>query len=636
MSYEITATRKRPKGFEELAGQDFVSATLIASLQSGRLAHAYLFSGPRGCGKTSTARILAKALNCEKGPSARPCGICSSCTSITDGSSLSVIEIDGASNTSVDNVRQIKEEVLFAPNGTRYKVYIIDEVHMLSMSAFNALLKTIEEPPPYVIFIFATTELHKVPATIKSRCQQFAFKLIGIEKIKALLRAAAIELSVEAEDEALLWIAKESGGSLRDAYTLFDQVVAFSENKLTALKIKEKLGLVGLDAMNDLFEALVAEEHGIQANAALESLDALIAYGVSVEQLVMDALDYLRSMLLLANGMGKESLLGAPEAAFSPIVRQALDSERIERGMGLLLELHRNLRASPNQRFELELAFVRLGRLKDYVSPSELARAVAALNGGSPAPSSARHQSDGRSASFLVSMHSTPEEKKKPELNPGLPLSLTSAFSDLAGTMLGPQEKAEFDQRLHPSSTHVLSVTQAPGQTAKAIGPSSSEPGITSLSDIPPRDEVILASSEELAQCAKDEKPSDAAVVVTGIEAMRKEVLTRISRADPLLGSGLGASLDWALEGERLMIPFRTGMEESVVRTELSKVALVVAAVSGKSFRIELRVTEGTRQSQPIPSGSASGASDAVAIVERMFRGQKIVSKKRGGSDEYR
>ncbi|MFZ4618333.1 MAG: DNA polymerase III subunit gamma/tau, partial [Rectinemataceae bacterium] len=300
MSYEITATRKRPKGFEELAGQDFVSATLIASLQSGRLAHAYLFSGPRGCGKTSTARILAKALNCEKGPSATPCGICSSCASITDGSSLSVIEIDGASNTSVDNVRQIKEEVLFAPNGTRYKVYIIDEVHMLSMSAFNALLKTIEEPPPYVIFIFATTELHKVPATIKSRCQQFAFKLIGIEKIKALLRAAAVELSVEAEDEALLWIAKESGGSLRDAYTLFDQVVAFSEDKLTAVKIKEKLGLVGLDAMNDLFEALVAGENGIQANAALESLDALIAYGVSVEQLVMDALDYLRSMLLLA------------------------------------------------------------------------------------------------------------------------------------------------------------------------------------------------------------------------------------------------------------------------------------------------------------------------------------------------
>ena len=186
MSYEVTATRKRPQSFDQLAGQEFVSATLESSIASGRIAHAYLFSGPRGCGKTSTARILAKALNCEKGPSAHPCGTCDSCRSITAGSSLDVIEIDGASNTSVDNVRQIKDEVLFPPNGGRYKIYIIDEVHMLSTSAFNALLKTIEEPPPYIVFMFATTELYKVPATIKSRCQQFAFRLVPVETIKGL------------------------------------------------------------------------------------------------------------------------------------------------------------------------------------------------------------------------------------------------------------------------------------------------------------------------------------------------------------------------------------------------------------------------------------------------------------------
>ncbi|MDP2791587.1 MAG: DNA polymerase III subunit gamma/tau, partial [Rectinemataceae bacterium] len=227
MPYEVTATRKRPQSFEQLAGQEFVAATLEKSLETGRIAHAYLFSGPRGCGKTSTARILAKALNCEKGPTPEPCGTCDSCKSIQAGSAFDVIEIDGASNTSVENVRQIKDEVLFPPNSSRYKIYIIDEVHMLSTSAFNALLKTIEEPPPYVIFMFATTEQHKVPATIKSRCQQFTFRLVASDVIVGLLAAAAADIGVTAEPEALLWIARESGGSVRDAYTLFDQVVSF-------------------------------------------------------------------------------------------------------------------------------------------------------------------------------------------------------------------------------------------------------------------------------------------------------------------------------------------------------------------------------------------------------------------------
>ncbi len=187
MAYEVTATRKRPVTFGELEGQDFVVSTINNALNTERIAHAYLFSGPRGVGKTSAARILAKSLNCEKGQSDTPCGVCSNCVSISRGNSLDVIEIDGASNTSVNDIRTIKEEVLFAPNSSKYKVYIIDEVHMLSNSAFNALLKTIEEPPPYIVFIFATTEIQKVPATIRSRCQQFNFRLISVDKIKEIL-----------------------------------------------------------------------------------------------------------------------------------------------------------------------------------------------------------------------------------------------------------------------------------------------------------------------------------------------------------------------------------------------------------------------------------------------------------------
>ena len=191
MPYEVTATRKRPQSFSELVGQEFVTATLTSSIRNGRIAHAYLFPGPRGVGKTSVARILARALNCEKGPTDTPCGVCPSCREIARGASLDVIEIDGASNTSVNDVREIRDEVLFAPNAGRYKVYIIDEVHMLSNSAFNALLKTIEEPPPYIVFIFATTEVHKVPATIRSRCQQYNFRLISTGEIKEKLREAS-------------------------------------------------------------------------------------------------------------------------------------------------------------------------------------------------------------------------------------------------------------------------------------------------------------------------------------------------------------------------------------------------------------------------------------------------------------
>ncbi len=385
MAYEITATRKRPQSFEDLAGQDFVSATLKASIASGRIAHAYLFSGPRGCGKTSTARILARSLNCEKGPSAEPCGRCDSCLSIARGSALDVIEIDGASNTSVENVRQIKDEVLFPPNSSKYKIYIIDEVHMLSNSAFNALLKTIEEPPPYIVFIFATTELHKVPATIKSRCQQFNFRLIDLDTIKARLASAAADLGVKADDDALLWMAREATGSLRDAYTLFDQVASFSEGYISAAKIREKLGLVGSERLGSLMEHCVAGDRA----SALQLLDAIIASGVSVEQFAQDAVGYVRGLLLIACGIEREALLGTPRASFPDAVVAALDAPKIERMLSGLFELYRNMRYSVNPRWELELAVARLCAINDYIAPAELAKTVAGLKkaiSGAPTP----------------------------------------------------------------------------------------------------------------------------------------------------------------------------------------------------------------------------------------------------------
>ena len=372
MAYEVTATRRRPQKFEDLIGQEFVAATLKNSIQSEKIAHAYLFSGPRGCGKTSTARIFAKALNCQNGPTPTPCGECAACREITKGSSLDVIEIDGASNTSVNDVRQIKDEVQFPPNSSRYKVYIIDEVHMLSTSAFNALLKTIEEPPEYVVFIFATTELQKVPATIKSRCQQFNFRLVAIEKIKEQLAAAAAEIGIQADDEALDWIARASTGSMRDAYTLFDQVAAFSENHITYEKIRDKLGLVGTERLNALFEECAAQNvSGVQ-----EKLGDFLQAEISIEQLITNSADYLRSLLLVKNGVTKESLLGQDAARFSQKVLSAWNSVQLERALSIFLQLYRDIRYSLSPRYEIDLAFSRLCWLGEYVSPAEVKQAV--------------------------------------------------------------------------------------------------------------------------------------------------------------------------------------------------------------------------------------------------------------------
>ena len=372
MAYEVTATRKRPATFSQLEGQDFVVSTINNALNTERIAHAYLFSGPRGVGKTSAARILAKSLNCEKGQSDSPCGVCSNCTSIARGNSLDVIEIDGASNTSVNDIRTIKEEVLFAPNSSKYKVYIIDEVHMLSNSAFNALLKTIEEPPPYIVFIFATTEIQKVPATIRSRCQQFNFRLISVEKIKEILIKTAEETGMESEDEALFWIAKEATGSLRDAYTLFDQVVSFSGENITMEKIRSKLGITGIERVNRIAEEMAIEN----TQKVIELTDEVLMGGVSIDQLIMDFTTYFRSVLFLKHNIVKEALIGSNPSGFSQKVIDVFSISQVEQAIELLFKLYKDIRFSLNQRFELELVFSRLSTLSSYISPNEILRKI--------------------------------------------------------------------------------------------------------------------------------------------------------------------------------------------------------------------------------------------------------------------
>ncbi len=293
MAYMALYRQWRPQDFDALVGQQAVKTALKNALASGKIAHAYLFSGPRGTGKTSTARILAKALNCEQGPTATPCGHCHNCERITAGTSMDVIEIDAASNTGVDDIRELREQLNFAPVDGRYKVYIIDEVHMLSSGAFNALLKTLEEPPAHVIFILATTDPQKIPATIHSRCQRFDFRRVTVDEIVEHLAFVAEGSGIEADADALRLIAIQSEGGMRDALSLLDQCGVMAK-KVTSATVREVLGIVGREALHSLAEAIGRQELPL----ALAKLNLLLEQGKDVRQVLAELMEYLRALLL--------------------------------------------------------------------------------------------------------------------------------------------------------------------------------------------------------------------------------------------------------------------------------------------------------------------------------------------------
>lgn len=293
MAYVALYRKWRPQGFDSLVGQEAVRTALTNALETGRIAHAYLFAGPRGTGKTSTAKILAKAVNCEHGPTPNPCNKCQNCVRINDGTSMDVFEIDAASNRGIDEIRDLREKVAFAPVNGRYKVYIIDEVHMLTTEAFNALLKTLEEPPPHVIFILATTEPHKIPATIHSRCQRFDFKRVTDSDIVKRLREVADGSGIAADDDALQLIAVQADGGMRDALSLLDQCGVMAE-RVSAETVRSVLGIVGREALRELVKA-VGEGN---VPKALELLEALFAGGKDVKQIITELAEYLRAVLL--------------------------------------------------------------------------------------------------------------------------------------------------------------------------------------------------------------------------------------------------------------------------------------------------------------------------------------------------
>lgn len=376
------ARKWRPKDFEEIVGQEHITTTLKNAIAQNRVSSAYLFTGPRGIGKTSTARIFAKALNCIQGPTQKPCNICNICQEVSMGISMDVIEIDGASNRGIDEIRNLREGVKFSPSQAKYKIYIIDEVHMLTTEAFNALLKTLEEPPSHVKFIFATTQPHKVLPTILSRCQRFDFRRIRTKDIIIKLKEISkIEL-LDAEEEAYLYIASASDGSMRDAESILDQLSSFCQGKITAKDVTDVLGIIEWDTIFELSQKIIERD----ALFLLKKVDEVLNSGRDASQFILELIQHFRNLMLIKAGVTSEDILDLPQEKVQYSIKQAagLSQEDIFYIIQVLTSAQDLIKRLLPERVVLELIAVKLARRDSIISLEEILNRLSGLAGAQP------------------------------------------------------------------------------------------------------------------------------------------------------------------------------------------------------------------------------------------------------------
>jgi len=374
MSYQVIARRWRPQNFSEVVYQDHISKTIQNSIVKNRISHAYIFSGPRGVGKTTTARILAKSLNCMTGPTPEPCGVCENCVEIKDGNSFDVIEIDGASNNGVDHIRSLRENVNFAPVKSKYKVYIIDEVHMLSTSAFNALLKTLEEPPPHVVFIFATTEIHKVPDTILSRCQKYFFKKITTDVIVAHLSAILSKENISFNNDALYPIARAAGGSMRDAQSLLEQVISYTDGEITFETTLSILGVVPLTSFVAMLKFI--GENNLQGLMA--ETERIISLGTDLQRYNIGLMEIIRAIRLIKNQITNKDILGFSDDEFNQLkgLVSVFSDEELSGIFKIAEILSKEIKYSDNDRILLEMSLLDMASLKKAPSLTQIIKRI--------------------------------------------------------------------------------------------------------------------------------------------------------------------------------------------------------------------------------------------------------------------
>jgi DNA polymerase-3 subunit gamma/tau len=589
MSYVVMARKRRPKVFENVVGQDHITTTLQNAIRQDRVAQAYLFSGPRGTGKTTSARLLATALNCENGPTPEPCGECAACTAIQQGRSMDVLEIDGASNRGIDEIRQLREEVGYAASKGKRKVYIIDEVHMLTTEAFNALLKTLEEPPPHVVFVFATTEVHKVPETILSRCQRYSFRRIPAETIVEELKRAVAEEGVEAEEAALYQIGRKADGGMRDALSLLDQVVAFSDSGVTVEAVQDLLGIIPRDLYFELTK-------GIQNKASAEVLgvvERLVQEGGDIGEFVEGLMEHFRHLLVAcAVGELTDDDLPASDRQRYTEAAAHFDETDLVRMLNTVSELEARIGRVSEPRFWVELTVMKLVKMTASVDLAVLLAKLDKLGQGGGSV-------EGAPWAIPRRPQSAPEPPAQKPAAPQIqtpPPGLARARVSQAPPIMEEPPRIEESPRIQEpprieEMPQQAPATQAPEPEVVALG----------LNTDPPTFEVVKSRWEDFVKEVKGRKIS--------------------------VGTFLSEGYPKSMVDEQLMVAFKKNKDfhANQVRRNRPLVEEVAAVVFGGVVRIECKVDYDMPSNEDGSEADPRAEDDErVQMVLQVFGGEVV------------
>jgi DNA polymerase III subunit gamma/tau len=565
--YQVLARKWRPQRFDDVVGQVGVTQTLRNAIARGRIAQSFIFSGARGVGKTTTARILARALNCEHGPTADPCGTCDACVEITEGRDIDVIELDAATHTGVDNVREVIIEGLgIAPARDRYKIFIIDEVHMLSNSSFNALLKSIEEPPPHVVFMMATTELHKIPETIRSRSQEFELRTIGARSVAEQLGRIAEAEQIDADADALLLLARAAEGSMRDALSAFDQVIAFAGQRISAADVASVLGLIGRDVLMDMVE-IVADG---RASDVFDAVGRLVESGQDLKLVVRDLTGLVRDLMIVGIDQGRlEDPELAPDAARLSALAARFSREDLLRAFDVLARAEQDVRYAAQPRHHLEMALLRWIHL-GHLAP--LAEVIEALGSGRAMPATGR----------VRPADPAPARPQSGAASPPAPGSALRRLTGVTAQAMAAATPAAVPAA--PPAPRAVPAAAAPAPSGNAPSPSPR----TSAPAEPARATPDHAAAPPEADAPGVPSPAPAgggdasADIERLVEALRKSNRT-------FFGTAL-ARASFALEGPRLVVTVGGNFEQARCEGRRSWLEETAQQVVGRKVSLEVRV----------------------------------------------